>query len=253
MANQKEDNPFLKHQDLLVKLLKAKHICPTCWEYEPKDIRPDGEPELNAVKQEYWVHEACAGGYCEYCYGARYNEYFEEKPTDAEVISLIRQKQLKTDRAALHLAKQYKKELYKDDEDNGQLITLCIDKDYKQIPKLCGDILAEIKQSNYGFMSEAKAVCEIHTEHGIRPHIHIITKKIKKAGYVSQILRRKFQNPKYQIYRVDVKVLPYECGEDYVNGHKGGESTGSENLKEALMIKDREYREMNNMTHITPL
>ena len=209
MANQIEDNPFLKHQDLLVKLFKEKHHCPTTWQYDPKDIRPDGEAELNAVKQEYWVNEECGGGYCEYCYGARYNEYFEEKPTMEQLIALLREKQLKTDRAQLIRDKEYKKELYGHDECDGQLITLCIDKDYKQIPKLYGDIVSQIKQANYGFMSEAKAVLEVHTEQGIRPHIHIITKKIKKAGYVSQILRRKFQNDKYQIYRIDVKPLPY--------------------------------------------
>lgn len=251
MAKQTEDNPFLKHQDLLVKLLKEKHHCPTTWQYDPKDIRPDGEAELNAVKREYWVNEECGGGYCEYCYGARYNEYFEEKPNEAEVMALIRQKQLKTDRAQIERDKDYKKELYNEDKNNGQLITLCIDKDYKQIPKLYGDIVAEIKKSNYGFLSEAKAVLEIHTENGIRPHVHVLTKKIKKAGYVSQILRRKFQNDKYQIYRIDVKPLPYECGEDYVNGNKGEPSEGE--YKFACVQKDRDYRMENKIENITVL
>jgi hypothetical protein len=251
MANQTEDNPFLKHQDLLVKLLKEKHHCPTVWQYDPKDIRPDGEAELNAVKQEYWVNEECGGGYCEYCYGHRYNEYFEEKPTMEDVIALLRKKQLKTDRAQLIRDKEYKKELYGYDENNGQLITLCIDKDYKQIPKLYGDIVSQIKQSNYGFLSKAQAVLEIHTEHGIRPHIHLLTEKIKKAGYVSQILRRKFQNDKYQIYRIDVKQLPYEAGADYIRGDKGGEETDV--VKTALVQKDREYRMRNKIENLTVL
>ena len=111
--------------------------------------------------------------------------------------------------------------------------------------------MAEIKKSNYGFMSEAKAVLEIHTEQGIRPHVHIITRKIKKPGYVSQILRRKFQNDKYQIYRIDVKPLPYEAGADYIKGDKGGEETDV--VKTALVQKDRDYRMENKIENITVL
>jgi hypothetical protein len=128
---------------------------------------------------------------------------------------------------------------------------LCIDKDYKQIPKLYGDIVSQIKQANYGFMSEAKAVLEVHTEQGIRPHIHVLTKKIKKAGYVSQILRRKFQNDKYQIYRIDVKPLPYEAGEEYIKGNKGELFTGEH--KAACVQKDRDYRMENKIENLTVL
>lgn len=139
-------------------------------------------------------------------------------------------------------------------ENNGQLITLCIDQKYQQIPKLCGDIIAEIKKTDYSCISGATAVIEIHGSDGnINPHIHISTKKLKNAGATAQLFRRKFTKPKWQVYRVDVKDLPYQSACDYVAGHK---AQGADDFidqswgKMASVIKDREYREQNNLEHI---
>ena len=69
---------------------------------------------------------------------------------------------------------------------------------------------------------------------------------MKRNGVVAQNLRRKFQVPKYQIYRVDVKELPYNVAWDYVGGTKT-------DVKLAQSIKDIEWRKNNNIESLYEL
>jgi hypothetical protein len=250
------NNPYEQHPETIANIYRTKSICPTIWKYDEEDVRPNGEVNHEAKKQEFWINDECAFGYCEYCYGHRYNEWFIDKPTEAEVMDLILKQKVKCELSKKHKKKKYNEIINSGMENNGQLITLCIDQNYLQIPKLCGDIIAEIKKADYSCISGATAVIEIHGSDGkINPHIHISTKKIKNAGQIAQLFRRKFVKPKYQVYRVDVKELPYHAANDYVAGHKAEAS--SDDIandrswgKMASVIKDREYREQNNLDHI---
>lgn len=217
----KSTNPFETYAQTFADILRKRHICPTIWKYDPEDIRSDGEAELNAKKYEYWVNDACAEGHCEYCYGARYNEWFEEKPTEDEIGLHLVKHQIKCDMAKKVKRKTYNELLVKNSGETAQLITLCIDKEYKQIPKVAELILGVISQTNYSFLVDAVGTIEVYGEDSNwNPHIHIITRKVKRCGQVAQVLRRKFQTPKYQVYRIDVKELPYNSGLEYVMGEK---------------------------------
>jgi hypothetical protein len=151
------------------------------------------------------------------------------------------------------LAKKVKRKKYNElingaDKNNGQLITLCIDKDYKQVPKLAEEIISVIIKADYDCLLDAQATIELYgkSETELLPHIHIVTKKLKPDGAVAQLFRRKFQKDKYQVYRVDVKTLPYESAEAYVMGEKEG-------AKLAATAKDKAYRQANGLQDIYDL
>jgi hypothetical protein len=247
-------NPFETYPQTFAELYRKRHQCPTIMLYSEEDKDASGEPKLNARKQEHWVNEACAYGQCEYCHGYQYNEWFNEKPTEEEISSRILREQIKCDMAKKVKRKKYNEILNGADKNNGQLITLCIDKDYKQVPKLAEEIISVIIKAQYDCLLDSKATIELYgkSETELLPHIHILTKKLKPDGAVAQLFRRKFVKDKYQVYRVDVKTLPYESGEDYVMGHKGGgvdEGDTSWN-KMAAVIKDKEYRSIHNLKDI---
>lgn len=236
-----KQNPYEKYPETLKILLSKRHICPTIWKYDDSDKHPNGEVKAEARKSEYWVNEECAYGYCEYCYGHRYNEWFLEKPTENEVANFILAQRIKCDVAEKVKRKEYGKQLAKGDPNaEGQLITLCIDKDYKQVPKLYLDIISVIRLADYDCLVDAIATLEINTESGIRPHVHILTRKVKKPSYVAQLFRRKFLKDKYQVYRVDVKSLPYKSGLEYIRGEKTPK-------KAEFVQKDAEYKNQNNL------
>lgn len=248
------NNPWETYPETISTILRQKHICPTYWDYEAKDVRADGEVEPTAKKAEYWVNETCATDACEYCAGWRYNEWFTEKPTESEISEMLMKNTIKCDLAKKVKRKKKNGLLFSGTENDGQLISLSIDQKYIQIPKLCGDIIAEIRKTNYACLKDAQAVCEFYgggkdNDDGIgqwNPHIHIVTKKMENAGTVAQLLRRKFIKPKWQVYRVHIKEEPEACARKYVEGEKVDEKIED-------TIKDRQYREDNGLSHIYDL
>ncbi len=251
------NNPFETYPNTFAEIYRKRHKCETVMLYTDDDLEASGEPKLNAEKKEHWVNEACAEGWCEYCHGWQFNEWFQEKPTNEDVNELIMNQQLKCDLAKKVKRKKYMEKFNGEDKNNGQLITLCIDKDYKQVPKLAEEIISVIIKTDYDCLLDAQATIELYgkSETELTPHIHIVTKKLKPDGAVAQLFRRKFIKPKWQVYRVDVKPLPYECGEDYVNGNKGEPSEAEANSwnKMDAVKKDREYRLKHNLRDIYPL
>ncbi|AXH74672.1 MAG: putative replication initiation protein [Circoviridae sp.] len=240
----KPENCWEKNQCLISDILRKKHICKTYWGYEDKDLEDNGEPKLDAKMVEYWANEACAGGYCEYCYGAQFNEFFTERPTETDIAEYIMLNSIKAD-----VAKKEKRKklinLKSKGNNEGQLITLCIDHEYIQVPKLATEIISVIKSADYDCLLNAYATIELYGEtKKWSPHLHIITRKVKKAGYIAQLFRRKFQKEKYQIYRVDVKDITYENGMNYVSGIK--ESPEKNEASEM----DREYRNENSLENL---
>lgn len=234
-------NPYENYPEMLKTILSKRHICPTIWKYEDSDKHPNGEIKAEAKKSEYWVNEACAHGYCEYCYGHRFNEWFLEKPTAQQIEEWILCQRIKSDLAEKVKRQEYRKMLHRQNPDaEGQLITLAIDKDYEQVPKLFLEIISVIRLANYDCLIDSIATLEINTENGKRPHIHILTRKVKKPSYVAQMFRRKFIKDKYQVYRVDVTSLPYKAGLDYIHGEKTSK-------KQEYVQKDAEYKEKNNL------
>lgn len=226
-------NPFENYPELFEDVFMKKHECPTVtlWNEEEK------------TNHEYYTDELCINGCCEYCYGHRYNEWFAEKPTLEEVREYILRQKLKCDLAEKQKKNNEKKAMLKI-KDEDQLITICINQDYKQIPDLFRDIIAVIRDAKYSFLMDANAVCEVTGKNGkFNPHIHIHTRKIKRDGQVAQVLRRKLVNEKYQVYNIDVKSLPRKEAMDYVEGYKTGD-------KLEATAKDKEYREANNLDHI---
>ncbi len=241
-------NPFETYPQTFAAILRKKHTCETIMLYADEDREPNGEPKLNARLQEHWVREECAEGACEYCHGWQYNEWFQEKPTDPEVQELILKQQIKVDLAKKVKRKKYNELINGADKNNGQLITLCIDKGYQQVPKLAEEIISVIIKADYDCLLDAQATIELYgkSETELLPHVHIVTKKLKPDGAVAQLFRRKFVKDKYQVYRVDVKTLPYESAEAYVMGEKEG-------AKLAATAKDKEYRLKNNLQDIYDL
>jgi len=242
------NNPFETYPQTFADIYRKRHTCETVMLYCDADLEANGEPKLNAQKKEHWVNEECAWGYCEYCHGWRYNEWFHEKPTDLEVQELILKQQIKCDLAKKVKRKKYNELINGADKNNGQLITLCIDKEYKQVPKLAEEIISVIIKADYDCLLGARASIELYgkSETELLPHIHIVTKKLKPDGAVAQLFRRKFVKDKWQVYRVDVKTLPYESAEAYVNGDKEG-------AKLAATVKDKEYRQANGLQDIYDL
>lgn len=246
MAKKSETKVWKDNAEFLGSLMKIKHECPTIWKYDDEDKYPNGDVKAEAKLNEYWVNDECAYGYCEYCYGHRYNKWFLEKPTQKDIDEFILKQQIKSDIAEKTKKNEYYKILARKDE-GGQLITLCINQNYKQVPKLATEIISVIRNIQYSFIIDGYACIELYGKgENWNPHIHIVTRKVKRLGVVAQALRRKFQNDKYQIYRVDVKSVPYEEGSQYVDGIKVFGKQEASN-------KDKEYREENNLYHIYKL
>jgi hypothetical protein len=239
------NNPFETYPQTFANIYRKRRKCPTVMLYCDEDKEPNGEPKLNAREKEHMVEEACVYGQCEYCHGWQYNEWFQEKPTEEEVAQLILKQQVKCDMAKKVKRKKYNELINGAEKNNGQLITLCINKGYIQVPKLAEDIISVIIKADYDCLLDAKATIELYgkSETELLPHLHIVTKKCKPDGAVAQVFRRKLQKEQWQVYRVDVKSLPYDAAENYVMGEK-------DDSKDKSLKKDKEYRLKNNLQDI---
>lgn len=238
------NNPFETYPNTFAEIYRKRHKCETVMLYTDDDLEASGEAKLNAEKKEHWVNEACAEGWCEYCHGWQYNEWFQEKPTNEDVNELIMNQQLKCDLAKKVKRKKYMEKFNGEDKNNGQLITLCIDKDYKQVPKLAEEIISVIKETQYKDIIDGYAVIEVTGDDmEWNPHIHCVTKKVGKAGALAQVLRRKFINEKYQIYRVHIEPVKYERGLTYMEGDKIDD-------KLPQVEADKKYRNDNKLKRL---
>lgn len=238
------ENPFETYAETISAMMRKRHVCKTYMAYEDQHVRADGEVEPWAKKSEFWVNNECATDACEYCSGWKYNEWFQEKPTESDIRELLMKHAIRCDMAKKVKRKKYNAILHNGEENNGQLITLAIDKEYKQMPKLCEDIINEVRKSNYACLHNAEAVCEFYgTDGDWNPHIHVVTKKVENAGKIAQLFRRKFIKPKWQVYRVHIKEEPYEAARKYVHHDKIEEKTEA-------MKKDKEYRSTHSLSDI---
>lgn len=230
------ENPYDQNPSLFFDLFKKRHICPTYWSYAK---------ETDKMKTEFMLEEDCINGCCSYCYGHDYNEMFAEKPTDEQVYKKIEECKVRCDVAARQRASARKAKLYEGDKHDGLFVTMSIDKAYLQIPKLCEDIMAELKQTQYKDITDGLASLELWSggnDESWNPHIHILTRKSCEPGALAQTLRRKFVKDKWQIYRINVVNTNYNNTIDYIDGVKEG-------AKLPYVEKDIKYRNENNLAH----
>ena len=228
-------NPYSQNPSLFFDLFKRRHICPTYWSYAK---------ETDGFQTEFMLEENCINGCCSYCYGHDYNEMFAEKPNDEQVYKKIEECRIKCDKSMEEQRKAYNLKKFGEDENDGYLITLSIDKAYLQVPKLAEEIISVIKETQYKDIIDGYAVIEVTGEDmEWNPHIHCVTKKVGKAGALAQVLRRKFINEKYQIYRVHIEPVKYERALTYMEGDKIDD-------KLAQVEADKKYRNDNKLKRI---
>lgn len=177
----------------------------------------------------------------------RWNDIFVKEPTDYEIQQYLMKLDGKNAKQA-----QYQKNLYNqiiNDEVMACLGTISIDQDYKQVPKLIGDIVALLKRTSWQWEDEFVARAEFYSDVDGKwnPHIHILNKRNLAHGVppskIKQALEKKLKGDKYQVYRIDCCARPFTAGENYINGLKKTE-------KQENVEKDRQYRLENNIDEI---
>lgn len=188
-------------------------------------------------------------------YGNRYSCIFRNKPTPDEIEEYITMLDIKFE-LAQEETRIRKAKLFAKHNDHGQLISIMLDKDYKQIPELMGDILNELKCYKDITENDAVASVEIEGENGYNPHIHVAVRKVKAPSALAQPLYLKFvadkngkRREKWQCYRISVDDMPYGAASKYVYGEKT-----SDEKKEKCKI-DQKWRIENSMKsvyHINP-
>ena len=245
-------NPFITRTDMMREIIAEKQEC------------PNGGLTGHRL-QKCWVdgtlRNVCENAAdCEYCNGTKWNDIFQKQPTEAEVNEYLNLLMLKTENA--ERIKKTDMIQQKNGGNDAVLLTMSLDKEYKQIPRLINDIYATLRKSNYKWLDSGIATCEFYSSNGWNPHIHIVwqrkaettiqPKEMKKTLY-NKFLYKKYgtkkveidpaKKAKYQIYNLDFKLLPYESGVDYVSQVK--QESKLENCK-----KDTIYRLENGLRHI---
>jgi len=139
----------------------------------------------------------------------------------------------------------------------GHLITLCIDQKQSEAEAVASQnaIVDDLRKANYQWLVCAKAVYEYwgHTDAANaenlstnlkwNPHLHILVKATGKMSVIRQHLARKFKDKKHGIYIFDVRQLPYEEGEEYLNGYKIAEKMDG-------VVADKSTREKYNLADL---
>lgn len=171
-----------------------------------------------------------------------YNLSFKEKPTRPQVIEYLMAMDVKNQKNDQIQKNKY--DFVKTGEIMCCIATLSIDQNYKQVPKLIGEIISELRRAKYKWYCRPIATCEFFSgENGkYNPHIHIINKRDINNGVapsvIKQALTKKFKNAKYQVYNVDARAIPITAGENYIMGCK-------KEIKLDNCKKDKDYRESN--------
>lgn len=200
-------------------------------------------------KYKYCIDLACDT--LEECkYGSDFNEIYKTKPTDTQIEELQDYLYVKGQLAEREKEKR-RSALFNKYNEEGQLITISIDQEYKQPAKLMGDILNELKSYKFITDYDALACCEVNGENGYNPHIHVAVRKSKAPSSVAQPLRLKFvadkngvRREKWQCYRVQVETMPYGSASKYCYGEK----TSPEKM--IACEKDEKWRMENGIKNI---
>ena len=105
-----------------------------------------------------WSEWASPHNYDPECYqcckcDGRFNQFFENKPTDEEIREFCRALYIKGERAKQHAEKR-RRALMAETTDDAQFITITIDQAYEQYIKAMYEIIDRIRKSNYKWMGE---------------------------------------------------------------------------------------------------
>jgi len=139
--------------------------------------------------------------------------------------------------------------------DEGYLITLSIDQKQSEAEAVASQnaIVDDLRKANYKWLVCAKAVYEywghmdtenLTTNLKWNPHIHCLVKKAVKKSKIEQHIAVKFmKKKKHGVYHFDVRQLPYEEGEEYLNGYKIAEKMDG-------VVADKQTREKYNLADV---
>ncbi len=213
MFSTKDENPFRTHRDLLSHIMSLRDDTP-----------------------------------------GQFNRHFNERPTDAILIDYLDDMEIRADEAVVLRKQRLARKRYGDLECYH--ITISFDKktrpdgtfNHQKVKECMMSFMSSFERTNYKWSVDPIAVCEFYTESGFNPHIHMIVKKnyldssVKTPSQIQQLLRRKYienknNKPVYGIYSVNVKKLPLNKGENYVNGLK--QDSKLDNVE-----KDKKYRQV---------
>ena len=174
-------------------------------------------------------HNGCS------CQGM-YNEFFVCRPTKEEVRKFCEDLYIKGERA-----KQYaidrKKALFNSIQEAAQIITINFDKSTS--PEVIQDVLQEIANTNYVWMSQDAIACiEFFSAQSPNspenPHCHIATKRQNdkngkpiKATNIAQQIRRKYKNLE-AVYGVNGQERTWNVAKSYVDGSCVSKSEGGD-------------------------
>lgn len=199
----------------------------------------------------------CVGG-CK-C-GTNWNEFFQDKPTEAEAEEWAKQFYLKGLRAK-QIAEDRKRNLFAEQQEAGQIITINFDHERhteQQIRDIMMDCIANIRMTGYKWMDKDAIACLEFYSHTSphapkNPHIHLATKRMLdkvgrpiKATSIAQILRRKFSNLE-AVYGVNGQERTWEIARNYVDGSCVSKSPGGD--KWGYTEQDITYRLMHDLPH----
>ena len=169
---------------------------------------------------------------------------------------------LKGLRAQQH-AEERRRNLFAEQQEKGQIITLNFDQDTENIIEKMNEVYETIKKTKYSWMDKDAIACfEFYSElappnQPKNPHIHIATKrmldkkgKLIKATTIAQVLRRKFSDTnkeKYGVYGVNGEERTWNIARNYVDGSCISKSEGGE--KWEYTKQDIPYRTLHNINH----
>jgi len=225
-------------------MLRKKHKCYTMKEEWVSDHR---KTRVEHIKYE------CRNG-C--CLNGHWNEFYEIKPSEAEIVQTLEALEVKALQAA-RLREQRIEAKVNLNSDSAQLITINLDQNYKQIIKLQYAVLDKLKSMKTKWMTpDATASFEYYGKKGNwNPHVHCIISKTQKKGDIAQALNRVFYEKynkktkektrihEYTLYApVDVTDISKDTADNYINGDK-------QKAKMDAVNKDREYRDKYNVPH----
>ena len=113
----------------------------------------------------------------------QFNRHFKERPTDAMLIDLLDDMEIRADEAVILRKQRLARKRYGDLECHH--ITVSFDKrlinniqpNHEKVKDSMMDFIHSFRTTNYKWSVDPIAVCEFNTKSGWNPHIHIIAKK----------------------------------------------------------------------------
>lgn len=219
------------------------------------DLYPFEEVVRLAHKCQHsgWRYQSSCADTC--CCEGVFNEFFTEKPTQSEVTEFCKNLFIKGEKAKQHAADR-RRALFNQAQESGQIITINFDK--KTSPEVIQDVLQEIANTNYVWLSEDAIACiEFFSQQSPNspenPHCHIATKRQNdkngkpiKATNIAQQIRRKYKNLEC-VYGVNGQERTWSIAKSYVDGTCVSKSEGGD--KWIYTKQDIAHREINDVPH----